>query len=259
MQFYQEPEFKSAIYCKICGDICNPYDVVDFNRSCEEPKGKFLPLSGIPVYYFKCKNCGFLFAPVFDSWPQEKFKEKIYNDKYIDVDPDYIELRPKSNARYIEQLFGYFKNSIRHIDYGGGNGLLSSTLNALGWKSSSYDPLVDTGIDIKLLGKFQFVTAFEVFEHSPDPKKLMDDLELLIAEDGLILFTTVTSDGFIAENTRLNWWYASPRNGHISLYSHHSLSILFNRRGFNVADSSNLTHIAFKQIPYWAKHLFQQG
>lgn len=257
MALIKEYQFKSTEYCKICGNICTPFDVVDFNKSCEEAKGKFLALSGMPVYYFRCRNCGFLFAPMFDTWSVDEFKQKIYNDEYESVDPDYKELRPKSNAMFLEQLFGSFKNDINHIDYGGGNGLLSSTLTTLGWKSGSYDPIINIDTDIRSYGKFQLVTAFEVLEHSPDPNKLMKDLETLIVDNGLILFSTLLSDGLVEQNNRLNWWYAAPRNGHISLYSKNSLTLLFGNRGFQTASFSPVAHIALKQIPSWAKHIFK--
>ena len=38
-----------------------------------------------------------------------------------------------------------------------------------------------------------------------------------------MLFSTALSDGGLARNQRLRWWYASPRNGHISLFSHRSV------------------------------------
>lgn len=42
----------SEIFCPICNTACTPLDVVDFNKSCEEARGKFLQLSGIAVYYY---------------------------------------------------------------------------------------------------------------------------------------------------------------------------------------------------------------
>jgi hypothetical protein len=33
------------------------------------------------------------------------------------------------------------------------------------------------------------------------------------------MFSTLLSDGNIKLGQKLTWWYASPRNGHISLFS----------------------------------------
>ena len=72
-------------------------------------------------------------------------------------------------------------------------------------------------------GSFDLVTAFEVFEHVPDIDILFTDLQSLVKAEGLILFSTLLSDGEIGRDRPLSWWYASPRNGHISLFSAQSL------------------------------------
>ncbi len=54
--------------CPVCASIATALDVVDFNKSCEEQKGSYLQLSGIPIYYFLCDNCNFCFAPEICAW-----------------------------------------------------------------------------------------------------------------------------------------------------------------------------------------------
>ena len=242
--------------CPVCESPSRPYDVVDLNKSCEEQRGKFLPLAGVPIYYYLCQSCGFCFAPEFSSWPLEEFESKIYTDAYITVDPDYLENRPRDNAQLLTQLFGVSRTSIRHLDYGGGNGLLSKLLVDSGWESSSYDPFVDRQVQINDLGKFDLISAFEVFEHVPTPSRLIGDLASLIKDDGLVIFTTLISEGNIDPAKRLSWWYASPRNGHVSLYTANSLALLGAKKGFQYASFSNLPdllHVYFRNIPHWAQ------
>ena len=114
-----------GIQCPICSGMSNPLDVVDFNKSCSEQWGAFLPLSGIPIYYYSCDTCGFCFAPEFSKWNLTDFETKIYNDDYILFDPDYLSVRPNGNAKTLVEMFGGQQNQINHLDYGGGNGLLS--------------------------------------------------------------------------------------------------------------------------------------
>jgi len=106
--------------CPICDGNCKPLDVVDFNKSCEEARGKFLRLSGISIYYYLCNQCGFCFAPEFRQWDLKDFEEKIYNEKYIEVDPDYKTVRPEANARDLITMFNGKEPDIKHLDYGGG-------------------------------------------------------------------------------------------------------------------------------------------
>lgn len=252
-----EPDMKQP--CPICAGTCPPVDVVDFNKSCEELRGKFLPLSGIPIYYLLCEHCGFCFAPEFASWRLEDFENNIYNSEYVQVDPDYLDSRPRANASGLASLFGERGTEIRHLDYGGGGGLLSEILRQSGWRSTSYDPFVDRGLLPGDLGKFDLITAYEVFEHVPEVERLMADLTSLLAEGGIVLFSTLLSDGNIASRQRLSWWYASPRNGHISLFSRQSLAILAAKKGFNFGSFTPGFHAFWRTVPAWAEHIFRAG
>jgi len=218
--------------CPICNGTCSALDVVDFNKSCGEQRGKYLQLSGMPIYYYICEQCGFCFSPEIYKWQLSEFEKYIYNDEYIEFDPDYKGTRPKGNAEGMLKLFKDKDENLIHLDYGGGDGLLSETLRKRGWKSSSYDPFVDRETEISELGHFNLITAYEVFEHVPDVIKLMSQITSLLTEDGIIIFSTLTSDGNIKINQRIIWWYVSPRNGHISIFTKKSLGILANKYNF---------------------------
>jgi hypothetical protein len=142
-------------------------DTVDFNKACLELNGKRLPPSGTRVRYHLCLNCGFCFAPEIQAWSREQFAASIYNDDYRSVDPGYVSDRPLTNARAVDEMFGGSRQHLRHLDYGGGSGLLSATLRAQGWDSASYDPFVDVATNVRDLGTYDLVTAFEVFEPVP--------------------------------------------------------------------------------------------
>ena len=232
----------TQISCPVCNSNSAPLDVVDFNKSCEELRQKYLPLSQKPIYYFLCENCHFCFAPEIYNWTISEFEEKIYNNQYIEIDPDYVENRPTANAKQLTHLFDNQKQLIRHLDYGGGSGLLSQLLREQDWQSITYDPFYNKETNLKNLGKFDLITAYEVFEHVPNVDKLMSDLSFLLNDNGIILFSTLLSDGQIEKNKRIQWWYASPRNGHISLFSKKSLSILANNSGFTLGSFSTGFH-----------------
>jgi SAM-dependent methyltransferase len=251
------------ILCPICGSKALLHDVVDFNKSCTESNGFFLELSGIAVYYALCDNCCHYFSPEILKWSYQQFNDLIYNDSYKEVDPDYLELRPESNAKSLILLFtddnlnmfGESLSSIQHLDYGGGNGKLSDLLNAAGWNSKTFDPFSSSD-SLEEIGKFNFISAFEVFEHVSDIDQLMFDLKSLLAKNGIVLFSTLLSDGKIQKNERLNWWYASPRNGHINLFSRKSLNLLAEKHDLNLFSFSNGIHMFFNTPPIWTLPFF---
>ncbi|MGE0372281.1 MAG: class I SAM-dependent methyltransferase, partial [Gammaproteobacteria bacterium] len=202
--------------CPVCGSHCAPLDVVDFNKSCAESWGTHLPLSGISIYYYLCSECGYCYAPEFLHWRPEDFRARIYNEDYIRVDPDYVEKRPSINATGLASTFGHAAASIRHLDYGSGSGALSALLRQAGWQSTAYDPYANPDSAPDAAGRFDLITAYEIFEHVADVNRLMADITNLLAEDGVLIVSTLLSDGFIAPQQRITWWYAAPRNGHIS-------------------------------------------
>lgn len=236
-----------------------PIDVVDFNKSCGALWNFFLPLSGIPVYYYICNSCCFCFAPEFFRWNLDDFANKIYNDDYKFVDPDYLDVRPRNNAKMLIEMLGKQKNHIKHLDFGGGNGLLSKLLHDDGWDSNSYDPFVDKNKNIYEFGKYNLITSYEVFEHVPDVKSLVNQLSCLLDENGVVLFSTLLNDDFIRPNERITWWYASPKNGHISLFSRKSLLCLASQEGFNFHSFSSGFHAFWRTLPSWAEPLTKPG
>ena len=244
--------------CPVCDAATSLLDVVDLNKSCEEARGMFLPLAGVPVYYSLCDQCGFCFAPDLHRWSIEEFSARIYNDDYRLVDPDYLDARPRGSAQMLAGMFANHVLDIRHLDYGGGNGVLSRELFAAGWDSTSYDPFVDGPLRDDM-GTFNLVTSFEVFEHVPDVKNLISTLSSLVDEDGMVLFSTLLSDGVLERNKRVQWWYASPRNGHISLFSRRSLALLGQREGFDLVSFSPNLHAFWRTRPSWAADIFTPG
>ncbi|MFO1316707.1 MAG: class I SAM-dependent methyltransferase [Burkholderiales bacterium] len=243
--------------CPICGGATRRLDSVDFNKSCEEVRGRFLPPAGQKVEYDVCEQCGFCFAPQLCQWSLDEFAERIYNSEYVRVDPDYADARPRANAGLLQAMLDGDVLELRHLDYGGGNGLLSELMRGAGWQSASYDPFADRDIDLREFGRFDLVTAFEVFEHVPDPVRLVEELVSMLDVDGVIFFSTLLSDGSLRSGQKLDWWYASPRNGHISLYSSASLSRLGAKHGLNFGSFSTAFHAYWRRIPAWAGKLIR--
>ena len=246
--------------CPVCDATCVPLGAVEFNKCCEELRGTRLPTSGRLIEYVICPGCDFSFAPEFQAWTLTDFEREIYNEDYVRVDPDAADVRPRMYANSLIAAFGEQGRAITHLDYGGGAGLLSELLRQAGWQSTSWDPFFDRGVDPKKLGTFQLITCFEVFEHVPDAGQLAKTLASLLATDGLLMFSTQVSDGQLATGQPLTWWYASPRNGHISLFSMKSLGGLAQRHGLKFASNSPGTHVFFRtRFPAWARPLLQGG
>lgn len=242
------PVSKEHKACKICSGPSALYGVVDMSRSCEILRGLHSPLSGIPIYYRRCANCGFLFTDAFDEWSLGDFKTHIYNDDYHIFDPDYLRVRPSGNADWVANLWASHKTGMRVLDYGGGNDLLCSILRARGFKEAiTYDPMVEEHAS-RPDGKFDLVTCFETLEHMPDPLDGISKIVEFVSDPGAVLYSTLTQPDDI-QNSGMAWWYIGPRNGHVSLFTKEALSAAWGKYGFKSASLSAGVHVAFRNLP----------
>lgn len=244
--------------CKCCGAESPLYGVCDFSKNCEVRRGVRLPLTGVPIFYYRCQSCGFLFTNAFDAFSHADFVREIYNDAYGIVDPDYIERRPNANANLIKQLLGQTEESVAILDYGGGNGALAARLSQLGIRAGTYEPF-SAQFNTRPNGHFDLVVSFEVVEHVVDPIGVFRDMiSFLDSERGIIVFSTLLQPKDIAQ-AGINWWYVGPRNGHISIHTQKSLTLAINACGLKLASFNQGLHVAFNEVPGFARRWFNKG
>lgn len=243
-----------TVPCKCCGGTATVWAAIDFNRSCEDQKAPVFPPAGVDIPYHRCGSCGFAFTIAFDELTPAQFSTYIYNDDYVRVDPDFTGRRPAHSAQLIQNLFGHAARDIRVLDYGGGDGQMAAALRTLGFTNvESWDPFYASSAPPA--GQFDLVTAFEVMEHTPTPRETLAAMQRLMASPGLIFFSTLLQPAGLARLA--DWWYAAPRNGHVSLYTPQALASLATSLGLTTGSSSDLLHVAFAgEPPAWSRGLF---
>jgi len=194
-----------------------------------------------------------LFSDAFDDWSHADFLEHIYNDAYIEVDPDYREDRPISNANVIVQIFRDYASDLNVLDFGGGNGCFARELAKAGFSDpQTYDPFHPDYCD-RPRRKFDLVTCFETIEHMPNPKTGAEEIVSFLSHESLLLLSTLVQPDDIFSQ-RMGWWYAAARNGHITLFSYRSMATLFGNLGFQVyPTSARTTHLICREIPAFAR------
>ena len=250
-----QPEEAMLTPCKCCGALAYSYGFADFHKNCESRRRKVLEPSGVLTRYYRCPSCRFIFSTDFDGFTQDDFRRHIYNDAYLLVDPDYREKRPRENAATLCNLFPALKPE-RVLDYGGGEGLLAELLRSAGFSHvETYDPFVPR-FAARPSGRFDCIACFEVLEHTTDPAGVFAEMSELLTAPGLILFSTLVQPADM-DYQGLGWWYASPRNGHVSLYTDASLRALTRPLSLFLASFNESIHILLRGRPGFARHFLE--
>lgn len=225
--------------CKVCrqGPVLRR-GAVDFNKVAASPPP--FPHAGIAVEYWQCTQCGFAWAPAFDDWNDAQFHEHIYNDgiRLVETEANAHE-RTNNIFGFMQQWFAKVPLG-RTLDYGCGPGKLVERLRGAGFDAAGYDRFYD-GFETPPQGQFDVITCFEVMEHINRIDTTIEDMIRFLAPDGLLILGTFLAD----KPMDLDWWYCSPRSGHISFWTFRALSIAFHRYKLNVASDGRLFHFVF--------------
>ena len=229
--------------CKICGEQSHRFDMLDFEKFVSHtPYTR--PMSLVPVVYRRCVGCGFIFTSFFDSFTPAQWSNYVYNEGYNEVDGEFLQIRPAVDAQAVQSYFGDLRTTAIGLDFGGGNGRTAELLRRAGWAFDCFDPFGANELKAERVGAYNFCTAFEVLEHLPNPVVALGQV-LAHATSGPLIFmiSTALTDAQVTEATRLNWFYAGPRNGHISLFSRRSLQLLAAQHRLDYSNLGRGTHI----------------
>lgn len=250
----EEPPDLTVVACKCCGGEARVYGAVDFNKTCEDRHTPVFSAAGVDIPYHRCGSCGLIFTIAFDEFTPAQFHQYIYNDAYVLADPDFTDRRPRHNAGLLQRHFGHVASHLRVLDYGGGNGLLAQLLRERGFAHAvSYDPFY-AGSE-RPEGTFDLVTAFEVLEHTTTPRETIADMVSFMGEEGMVFCSTLLQPGDIDQH-RLGWWYAAPRNGHVSLYTPAAITAVMLPMRLTWGSAGDLQHVICRgALPEFAKGL----
>lgn len=235
-------------HCPICGCISKEYFTVPFDKTADKVDAEFKRQDG-DVAYHVCPNCSLVFAPEFQNWSDEQFKERIYNEDYTKIDRDFGDARAKRSFDSLGPLLA--GRNERHLDYGCGNGLLSKMLEERGLSSDGYDPYYHDRRPPDWF-KYSVVTCLEVLEHIPFPTVAFADFRKWLIQSGMLIVTTPLYDfgnpaTFGVEPSK--WPMAAPRNGHVCIYSVKTLRHLAAMNGFMFReDQSDYKTQVFQKI-----------
>lgn len=230
---------RKIMTCQICGGETRTALTKEKNVSCGDYfEGRRLYVQNLgEIALLECVNCGFSYFEEMHRWGMARYRNEIYNKDYHLCDPPFQEERPKKLAAWLSRSF----QLCDLIDFGGGEGKLAKNLVQNGFRARSYDPFF--GSTQLPEGDADVVTAFEVVEHVPDQWALFRSLKALCRANGVIVFSTLLKPICLTKD----WWYASPRNGHVSFHTAGSLERVMATLGLVSVSLSEEIHACAQQ------------
>lgn len=196
-----------------------------------------IPVRRVPNDLYRCGRCGLY------EFPAPDWLDAAYEDPIAAIDVGLVE-RCMFAARVTEAIARAEKLGLhRHLDYGGGHGLLTRQLRDRGLDMYHQDPLAANlfaqYFEGKVEGDYGVVTMIEVFEHITDPVEVM---EKLAKHAQVVIISTVLVPDDI-ENIA-DWWYLIPDLGqHITFYTPAALAEIADRVGMHVVSNGLNLHV----------------
>jgi hypothetical protein len=183
------------------------------------------------VQYFQCPHCEFVQTEE-PHWLAEAYQSSIT------IADTGILVRNQQYAKLTAVLlYALYGKDVRCLDFAGGYGIFTRMMRDIGFEflwSDKYTPnLLARGFEYRPGAGIDVVTAFESFEHLPNPKN--DIAELLKISKNLIFSTLLLPRPLPSPE---QWWYYVLDHGqHVSFFSKKSMTVIAQQFGLNLASN----------------------
>jgi len=193
------------------------------------------------ISYYKCETCKFIQSQEPD-WLEESYSDVIAK---TDIG---LMARNIKNSEFTEKFIYNVSPEINKcLDFGAGYGVFVRIMRDKGfnflWHDDYCQNLFAEFFEGSISEEYDLVTAFEVFEHLPQP---MDTITKLTSMTSTILFSTLTTDNV---DDFENWWYRGEATGqHVSFYHTDTLKFIASKLNINYnALEENNFHVFTKK------------
>jgi SAM-dependent methyltransferase len=182
-------------------------------------------------YFFKCPDCRLIFTEEILPPAEE---EVHYKNQWGEADPTVW----KNKAELILKVACNYRVPNRILDFGSGSGDLTCELQKLGLEVTPLEPMIHGYLkDQRYLKKFDVVVAIEVIEHLLDPWQELREIEKVLADDGIMIFSTLFTNPFVDQPDEVeqfrSWWYKDDPT-HVSFFCNQVFSKMADMGNYNI-------------------------
>ncbi|MFH1522348.1 MAG: class I SAM-dependent methyltransferase [Patescibacteria group bacterium] len=220
----------------------------------------FCEKNGYKIY--RCFDCDLIFV-----WPMPGNLAAIYSAPYFKRSADdkkenkfgYVDYEEDKEAAreifisYLDKISQLTKGR-KIFDVGAATGYFLDIAKKQGWstggmeisayaaaiaKHKGHDVLLGDLAELKIEGKYDVVTMWDVLEHLSDPVGYLKLINNILNPDGILAINTIDSSSFWARLWGKNWHAILPPE-HLFYYSAKSLKILLENNGFKIIEQAKI-------------------
>jgi len=158
--------------------------------------------------------------------------ERHYREQWKKTSTDYW----RQQADELQRLFKMYHQPRRILDFGSGSGELTKELERRGFDITPLEPMIHGYLKNQhYQHKFDVVIGIEVIEHLPNLWHELYEIEKVLIDNGIMVFTTLLTNSFvdlvITAKAFKTWWYKDDQT-HVNFFSDRSISALAQIGGY---------------------------
>jgi 2-polyprenyl-3-methyl-5-hydroxy-6-metoxy-1,4-benzoquinol methylase len=171
--------------------------------------------------FCKCPVCALIFT---NETADNAAAEKHYKSQWNNTDANFWKQQVEGLLGVIQR---YRMPVGRVLDFGSGSGEITKEFQRRDIDATPLEPMVHGYLkDQNYPHKFDVVVGVEVIEHLPNLSQELKEIDRFLADDGIMLFTTILTNSFIdsanAVDVFKGWWYKDDPT-HVSFFSNKSI------------------------------------
>lgn len=214
------------------------------------------------IPYYRCHDCGLLFAPqrerddLHEIYSDEYFENYPGNESYGEDEPQR-RFEAKQRIVWIQEYVS--KGSV--LEVGAANGIFLDEMRSVGFEVFGVEPAAGMASEAKSRfdvdvragfletvelpsDTFDIICAWHVLEHISKPLGSMKRLREVIADDGTLFLEIPNILSSRAKHDGTRWFNLDPAN-HVAFYTPDQMRVLLDQAGFEMIDCYSVSGLSY--------------